>query len=127
MKRVLQFLLVFLLIGCGFSRPPVRSVSGNIIQQRSDEKHEILIVDPAFQSWMVSNARPVGFYSLQFYETRNRADVVSWNTKARSSNGPITNEILYDPSEHYGIDVNYQLFWYFRYIESIYGQNYLSS
>lgn len=127
MKRYLQLLLVFLLVGCGFSRTPVSSVSSNIIQQRDGEKHEIIIQDPAFQSWMVSNARPVGFHTLQFYENRNQADVISWNSKARSSNSPITNEILYDPSEGYGMDVNYQLFWYFRYIESIYGSNFLSS
>lgn len=125
MKKIVIWLISLLLLGCGQHISPHRSVSSNIIQETDDEKHEIVILDPAFQSWFVSNAKPIGFYSLRFYESHNIRYVTSWNQKARNVYGPITNEINYDPNEDYGLEVNYQLYWYFKYIESIYGRYFL--
>ncbi len=122
MKKVVIWLVPLILLGCAQHINPPRSVSSNIIQQKDDEKHEIVILDPAFQTWFITNAKPVGFYSLRYYETQNARYVTLWNQKARTPYGPITNEINYDPQEQYGLDVNYQLFWYFKYIESIYGR-----
>ena len=124
MRSLFFWIFPFLLFSCAYDVVSPRSVSGNIIQETDDEEHEIIILDPGFQSWFISNAKPVGFYSLSYYETKNSLYVSAWNRKARSSRGPITNEINYDVNQRYGLDVNYQLYWYFKYIESIYGRRF---
>ncbi|XOV91432.1 MAG: DUF6146 family protein [Bacteroidota bacterium] len=124
MKLLVYMVLPLLFISCAYDVAPPRSVSGNIIQETDDEQHEIIILDPGFQSWLISNAKPIGFYTLKYYETKNALYVSSWNRKAHSSRGPITNEINYDVNQRYGLDVNYQLYWYFKYIESIYGRRF---
>ncbi|MEQ8336256.1 MAG: DUF6146 family protein [Cyclobacteriaceae bacterium] len=122
MKKVAILLIPLFILGCAQNIMPPRSVSSNIIQETDDEQHEIVILDPEFQSWFVTHAKPIGFYSLRFYESHNIRYVTAWNQKARNTYGPITNEINYDPNEDYGMEVNYKLYWYFKYIESIYGR-----
>lgn len=124
MKKLIYWVFPFVFFGCAYDTAPPMSVSGNIIQEKNEEEHEIVVLDPGFQNWMISNAKPVGFYSLNYYETRNAYYVSVWNQKARSPRGPITNEINYDVNERYGLEVNYQLFWYFKYMESIYGRRF---
>ncbi len=125
MKKYLFFLLTLILFGCAYNTAPnraARSVSSNIIRETDDEKHEIVVLDAGFESWFLTNAKPVNFHTLRFYETQNAAYVSAWNQMARTPGGPITNEINYDPNENYGVEVNYKLYWYFKYMESIYGR-----
>jgi hypothetical protein len=92
-----------------------------------DEEHELIILDNNFNRWFQVNARPVNFHSLSYYESQNRRYVAAWNslaTSSRSVNSPFQNTIDYDYTENYGLDLNYQLFWYFRYIEDLYGRQY---
>ena len=125
MKKLAIWFIPLFLLGCAQHITPPRSVSSNIIQEIDDEKHEIVILDPEFQTWFLTNAKPMGFYSLRFYESHNIRYVTAWNQKTINASGPISNEINYDPNEDYGLEVNYRLFWYFRYIESIYGRYFL--
>ena len=96
MKKVVNWLIPLLIFSCAQHVSPHRSVSSNIIQEIDEEKHEIMILDPAFQTWFVTYAKPVGYYSLRFYETHNARYVTAWNQKARNAYGPISNEINYE-------------------------------
>lgn len=97
----------------------------NIVQPE-EEEYEVLIFDNNFDRWMQTNGRPVGFYSPQYYEQKNRQYVAAWNEKVGrfGGNSPFQNIINYDYSEDYGVEVNYQLFWYFKYVEDLYGRRY---
>ncbi len=103
----------------------------NIVQPEDNgEEYELIIIDPGFNSWMVTNSRPVGFYAPQYYAQWNQRYVAAWNEKVSQAayygarDYPFENRINYDPTVDYGVELNYELYYYFRYIESMYGNRY---
>ena len=82
-------------------------------------EYELLIFDPGFDSWLA--AKPsVNFYSQGYYESWNRLYVMEWNSRhmGQTRNGVIYETwIDYDPRVDYGLDLNYRLYYYFKYFE----------
>ena len=109
-----------------------RPASPNLVSNENgdEEEYELIIIDPGYQSWKATNARPVGFYSPSYYESWNERYVAAWNDKVNqqayynSANYPFENKIEYNPNIDYGLELNYELFWYFRYIHNLYGARY---
>ncbi|MEM9673659.1 MAG: DUF6146 family protein [Bacteroidota bacterium] len=130
MKTIMYMLAILLLaVACGPTYNATSSrdrIQPNIVQPQDEEEYELLIIDQNFERWFQTNGRPVGFYSPQYYEQKNRQYVASWNEKVGRFGGgsPFQNIINYDYSEDYGVELNYQLFWYFRYVENLYGRRY---
>ncbi len=128
MKSVLLFFLVAMLsFSCTTQQPMTRIPDDNLIVNSEDqEEYELLIIDPGFSTWFITNAKPITYYSKSYYESKNRLYVSAWNELSMQygGNSPFENRIYYDPQIDYGIELNYQLFWYFKYIESQYGRYY---
>lgn len=106
---------------------PLKTPSDNlVIQNDEEEEYELIIIDPQFQTWFMTHGQPVNYYSKQYYEAKNRVYVTSWNEifLRTGGRGPFENRINYDFSEDYGVQLNYELFWYFRYVESRFGRRY---
>lgn len=89
-------------------------------------EYEIIIIEPGFNFWLASRARPEGFYSQQYMETRNYQYVVEWNQRV---NQPLTYnsdlyemQIDYQANTDYGYEVNYKLYNYFIYFQLTYNQ-----
>ncbi|MBW3545625.1 MAG: hypothetical protein KY428_08535, partial [Bacteroidetes bacterium] len=75
------------------------------------------------------NGRPVNYHSPDFYAGWNRRYVQQWNQLANqqissSPDYPFQNQIDYDPNINYGVTLDHELYWYFRYIEAMYGARY---
>ena len=128
MKSIAYILLAgWLVAGCATRSVNDRNPSSNlIIDEGEGEEHELIIIDPQFKSWFATNAKPIHFHSLSFYETQNTKYVTSWNERFHASGGrgAFGNYIDYRFSENYGLELNYELYWYFKYIESMYGKRY---
>ena len=121
------FLIGWLTMGCATQSGMDRNPSNNlIIEQDEGEQYELIIIDPQFRSWFTTNAKPINFHSLTYYESQNKQYVTAWNELFHSTVGrvPFGSYIDYQFSEDYGLDLNYELYWYFKYIESIYGKRY---
>ncbi len=121
------FLAGWLVMGCATRSGMDRNPSSNlVINQDKGEEYELIIIDPQFRSWFITNAKPIHFHSLTFYEAQNKKYVTAWNELFHTTGGrgPFGNYIDYRFSEYYGLELNYELYWYFKYIESIYGQRY---
>ncbi len=92
----------------------------------NDTEYEILIIEPGFDAWLQSIARPQGYYSQSFLENRNRFYVIEWNIRAsqpqRYDPNLYTLQIDYDSSTDYGYEVNYKLYNYFIYFQRKYNQ-----
>ena len=92
----------------------------------AESKYEIYIIDPGFYTWLVSIARPEGYYSQHFLENRNDIMVLEWNRRVilPTQYDPQLYlwEINYDPNIDYGYEVNYKLYNYFIYFQRKYGQ-----
>ena len=132
-------LLVFLLIaaGCGGTKEAV-SVSDSekeIFSKKAldtvsianeETEYEIIIIDPGFNIWLQSIARPEGYYSQSYLENRNRIYVINWNQRVLQPLQYSPNlyewRIDYDPQIDYGYEVNYKLYNYFIYFQRKYNQ-----
>jgi len=89
-------------------------------------EYEIIIIEPGFNTWLVSIAKPEGYYSQSFLESRNFLYVSEWNRR-------VINSTQYDPNLYemridyqqgidYGYEVNYKLYNYFIYFQRKYKQ-----
>lgn len=116
--------------GSSGSRSDIPASPNLVNGQNGEEEHELIIIDPGFSTWFITHGRSVNYYAPQFYETWNQQYVAAWNARvnqqlqARDPNYPFINRIDYDPNENYGVELNHELFWYFRYIQSLYGDRY---
>ncbi len=133
MKKLLFVLAsLFLFVACTPSIPTASNHKGdNVIDLKGDdEEYELIIIDPGYDSWAVSYAKPINFYSPSYYENWNNIYVQAWNEKVsqvaryRAADFPFENYIDYNPAIDYGVELNYKLYTYFQYIESIYGRRY---
>lgn len=102
-------------------------VQNDTVTISSDESdYEIIIIEPGFNSWLASTARPEGYHSQSFLESRNRIYVIAWNQRNLQPTIYDPNlyelRIDYDPNTDYGYEVNYKLYNYFIYFQLKYKQ-----
>lgn len=106
------------------------SAKGNDTVRIADDddkvEYEIIIIEPGYNAWLVSIARPEGYYSQQYLENRNQIWVQEWNNRVRQPLrfAPNLYEMAIDYSPHidYGYEVNYKLYNYFIYFQRKYNQ-----
>jgi hypothetical protein len=104
-----------------------RQTKGDTINISSDEtEYEITIIEPGFNVWLQSIARPEGYYSQSFLENRNYIMVVAWNQRVMQPQQYNANlyemQIDYQQGIDYGYEVNYKLYNYFIYFQRKYRQ-----
>lgn len=89
-------------------------------------EYEIIIIEPGFNVWLASRAKPEGFYSQQYLENRNYQYVIEWNQRVLQPNRFNPNlyelQIDYQRGIDYGYEVNYKLYNYFVYFQLTYNQ-----
>jgi len=133
MKNLLLILLIcFGVIGCKTTTKANASKETSTVEQdtvriaNDDLEYEILIIEPGFDAWLLSTAKPEGYYSQSFMETRNQMFVSAWNNRVlqphRYSPSLYEMRIDYDPNIDYGYEVNYKLYNYFIYFQITYKQ-----
>jgi hypothetical protein len=101
-------------------------VSNDTIRIENEElEYEIIIIEPGFQSWLVTQ-RPMSYFTEQTLEIRNRFYVTEWNIRVmnpmRYNPDLYAFAIEYDPQIHYGLEVNYLLYMYFEFFQKKYNQ-----
>ena len=136
MKTFIYIFLVFgLLIGCNSSKI-INSNNNQDVKDRVETdtvriandklEYEIIIIEPGFNFWLESRAKPEGYYSQSFLENRNRLFVTEWNSRVlrpqRYNPNLYEMQIDYQPHIDYGYEVNYKLYNYFIYIQIHYKQ-----
>ncbi|WP_406684104.1 DUF6146 family protein [Seonamhaeicola sp. MEBiC1930] len=105
----------------------VNSPVNDTVKIVNDElEYKIIIIDPGYASWLVSNARPEGFYTQQYMENRNNIYALEWNRRVMLPQQYSPNlyelSIDYNPHIDYGYEVNYKLYNYFIYFQMRYNQ-----
>lgn len=136
MKSLIFILIICgVLIGCNASGSAIKATNNttpNLVDQdtvriaNDDSTYEIIIIEPGFNSWLLSTARPEGYYSQQFLENRNLQYVTEWNSRTlqpqRYDSGLYEMQINYDQGVDYGYEVNYKLYNYFIYFQLTHNQ-----
>ena len=117
---------LFLLFSCtsnkNFGNENIEKLTSDTIHiSNPDLEYDVIIIDAGFTSWLNSYAKPKGFYSQSYLETRNKFWILEWNNRARN---PIQNnsnlyemEINYDNTTNYGYNVNYMIYNYLVYFQ----------
>ncbi|MCA0132664.1 DUF6146 family protein [Winogradskyella alexanderae] len=136
MKKLLHFALIISLfascktyeikqiINHDNEDPLVKTDTVSISSDETD--YEIIIIEPGFRQWLMGTARPRGFHSQEFLESRNALLVQSWNQRNLQPQvyDPSLYELRidYDVNTDYGYEVNYLLYNYFVYFQIKYNQ-----
>ena len=134
MKTLIAFLLISIfLIGCNSTINTTSTTNSNLpegaVRIANDSlEYEIIIIDIGFESYLHSIAKPANFYSQSYYEIKNTFYVTEWNIRAqnplRYNSSIYENVIDYNFSTDYGLDVNYKLYNYFKFVEYKYKQHF---
>ncbi len=117
---VLLIALSAIIIACkGPGQISQISLLNDVAEVADTVEYELIIIDPGFDSWFISHAKPVWFYSQSYLESWNRQYVTAWNSKTMSGrqNRFFETYIDYLPHIDYGLELNYKLFYYFQYVE----------
>lgn len=138
MKNLFCILVVIgLIISCNTTKPSISpknktekelsKIKNDTVTIANDElEYEIIIIEPGFNAWLVGTARPEGFYSQQYMETRNHQYVIVWNQRVMQPNRYDSSlyelQIDYQHNIDYGYEVNYMLYNYFIYFQLTYNQ-----
>lgn len=136
MKKVIPFLIILALIASCKSYNTNQTINNDgdnglvhsdTVSISSDETdYEIIIIEPGFNQWLLGTARPRGFHSQEFLETRNALLVQAWNQRNLQPQSYDPNlyelRIDYDTRTDYGYEVNYKLYNYFVYFQLKYKQ-----
>lgn len=95
-----------------------------VVIKNDSLEYEIIIIDAGFNTYLNTVAKPVGYYSQNYLENKNRFYVTNWNYRASNPtqfNPNIYENIIdYDSNVNYGYDVNYKLFNYFEFAQQKY-------
>ncbi len=133
MKSVFIFLsiLAIFIYSCNSGKPLIKnqednsSVVSDTIHLKNDKlEYDIIIIEPGFQNWLATQP-PRGYYGITFLENRNRLWVGEYNRRVldtKYSKQLYEQEINYDPTIHYGLEVNYLLYNYLKYFQKKYKQ-----
>lgn len=136
MKKIIYILIVsVILISCNTPKTASSKTDERLenLKQNDTVKivneevdYEIIIIEPGFNFWLRSRARPKGFYSQQFMENRNWLYVIEWNQRVlqpqRFNPNLYEMRIDYQQDIDYGYEVNYMLYNYFIYFQLTYNQ-----
>lgn len=130
MKKLLYYFITLLLItSCATSHKNSVTKSKNMVKIANDSlEYEIIIMDIGFETYLNSIAKPINFYSQSFYENKNKLYVTEWNYRAlnplKYNPSIYQNRIDYNPNTNYGLEVNYKLYNYFKFVEHKYKQHF---
>lgn len=128
---ILSFLTLVLFTSCSTTQKTTTnsSLPKDTVRIANEElEYEIIIIDAGFNSYLHSIAKPMNFHSENFLEIKNRFYVTTWNNRAKNplnyNSSIYENVIDYDYNTHYGLEVNYKLYNYFKFVEHKYGEKF---
>ncbi|WP_375239511.1 DUF6146 family protein [Aurantibacter sp.] len=137
MKNIVFVIIIILAFAsCNTSKKtitekPVQQTKENDTVTISSNKleYDLIIIEPGFNIWLNSIAKPEGFYSQSYLEQKNNLYVLEWNNRVNQSGRYSQNlyemQINYQSSIDYGYELNYKLYNYFIYFQNKYKQNLL--
>ncbi|MFV8270181.1 DUF6146 family protein [Flavobacterium sp. GT2N3] len=103
------------------------ATKGDTVRIANDElEYEVIIIDPGFNTWLVSRAYPRGYHSQNYFETKNQLYVSEWNSRVlqpmRYDPNLYEMTINYNSKTDYGYEVNYLIYNYMVYFQNTYKQ-----
>ena len=120
MKIIVFFLVSVLLISCAVREKIVRIEP--LPGEADSISYELQVTEPGFDTWLATNREPIWYHSPDYYKHFNHLYVNEWNNRVRTSGNEVPFDFLIDYNYRidYGVDLEYELFWYFKFIQQKY-------
>jgi hypothetical protein len=118
----IKYILIILMAGFfsvsnSLATPPDTLQINN--NNQDEQEFELVIFDPYFHSWFSRESLPASHYTQEYLENWNRILVNQWNSDVpgpRRAQCMTDTYINYRSDVDYGMELNHQLFYFFRYI-----------
>ncbi|MFD2827527.1 DUF6146 family protein [Leeuwenhoekiella polynyae] len=137
MKTIIYFLFALALVyGCASTQndkpmtqtAPTATDNDTVRIANDSLEYEIIIIEPGFNTFLNSIARPEGYYSQSYLENKNQFLVIEYNQRVqqpfRFDPNLYPQQIDYNSQIDYGYEVNYKLYNYFVYFSRQYNQRF---
>jgi hypothetical protein len=89
-------------------------------------EYEVIIIDPGFNTWLLSRSFPRGYHSQSYMENKNILYITEWNNRVsqpqRYNPDLYGMSIDYDQSINYGYEVNYLIYNYMIFFQNTFNQ-----
>jgi hypothetical protein len=98
-----------------------------VAAEKDSAQYELIITETGFQSWFISHRKPMEYNSYEYYKRHNELYVREWNSRVNNPEygDPYNNPVNYNFKIKYGIEFEYKLFWYFKFIQNKYNMRLL--
>ena len=124
-KIIISLLLIITLASCHFDKNIIQKEKKSIAEKTHDTvriandslQYEVIIIDPGFNYWLNSQAKPRNFYTQSYLEGRIRTYVSEWNNRFLYNPNLYEMTIDYSSNIDYGYEVNYLLYNYLIYFQ----------
>ena len=113
---MILFFGIVILWSCSSNKPLVQIEDAST---KSDiTEYTIIVTEPGFESWFVTNRKPIWFYEENYYKHFNQLYTNEWNHRVRSIKYdiPFYEEIDYNSVINYGKDIEHKMYWYFQFM-----------
>lgn|SRR5690606_2024939 len=122
MKNLLYIFLCFqILTGCSSQLPATTESASLAFEKNEEDEYDIIVLDPQYETYLASIAKPMHFYSENYYKNKNQVYVTEWNIRHSQPFSYDPNfyslRIDYDPNMNYGIKLEYKLYNFFEFIK----------
>jgi hypothetical protein len=109
-----------------FAKKVVQIKNDTITIANDSLEYEVIIIDPAFSSWLASRSFPRGYHSQSYMENKNIFYITEWNNRVlqpqRFNPNLYEMTIDYDRNINYGYEVNYLIYNYMIYFQNTFNQ-----
>lgn len=111
----------------GTDKPdPVIAKNDTIRIANDSLEYEVIIIDPGFNTWLITRAYPRSYHSQNYLENKNQFYISEWNSRVtqpqRYNSNLYEMTINYDHTVNYGYEVNYLIYNYMIYFQNTYKQ-----
>lgn len=126
---IFAILLILLFSGCTTTTPTPANTPENTLnfEKNDEEEYDIIVFDSQYDVFLMTVAKPKNFYSKSYYKNKNQFYVSEWNSRH-------SQPFHYDPDLYavhidyrhnvdYGLNLEYKLYNFFKFIEWKYKVN----
>ena len=119
---MLRYLILILIIPAVLIR--VQAQSDTLRFEQPGEggdpvEYELIVLDPGYESFLATQPG-LHYHSQSYYENWNQRYVIEWNIRHMQPQqyGDLCEVYIdYRPEINYGLELNYRLFYYFKFFE----------
>lgn len=105
---------------------PLATKSDTIRIINDSLEYEVIIIDPGFNTWLVSRAYPRNYHTQSYLQNKNQMYISEWNNRfmqpQRYNPDLYGMSINYDYTIDYGYEVNYLIYNYMIFFQNTYNQ-----